>query len=114
MIRCNITYQQSNYDSKNISIKREQGDHHFMPTPTNVLLLLTAAFLLSAVPKGTDMLYIIARSTGQGRPAGLISCLGIATAGLLQTGVVALANFWSLSHGASGLRGNAILLVQYL
>ena len=60
-----------------------------MPTPTNVLLLLTAAFLLSAVP-GPDMLYIIARSTGQGRPAGLISCLGIATAGLLQTGVVAL------------------------
>ena len=60
-----------------------------MPTPTNILLLLTAAFILSAIP-GPDMLYIIARSTGQGRPAGLISCLGIATAGLLQTSVVAL------------------------
>src|SRR5947209_8196088 len=60
-----------------------------MPTPTNVLLLITAALLLSVIP-GPDMLYIIARSTGQGRPAGLISCLGIATAGLLQTGVVAL------------------------
>src|SRR5436309_14776799 len=60
-----------------------------MPTPTNVLLLLTAAFLLSAIP-GPDMLYIIARSTGQGRPAGLITCLGIATAGLLQTAIVAL------------------------
>jgi len=60
-----------------------------MPTPTNILLLLTAAFILSAIP-GPDMLYIIARSTGQGRPAGLISCLGIAAAGLIQTSVVAL------------------------
>src|SRR5437763_14906423 len=70
-----------------------------MPTPTNILLLLTAAFLLSAIP-GPDMLYIIARSTGQGRPAGLISCLGIAAAGLIQTSVVAL--------GLSGL----FLMVQ--
>jgi threonine/homoserine/homoserine lactone efflux protein len=60
-----------------------------MPTLTNILLLLTAAFILSAIP-GPDMLYIIARSTGQGRPAGLISCLGIAAAGLIQTSVVAL------------------------
>jgi threonine/homoserine/homoserine lactone efflux protein len=60
-----------------------------MPTPTNILLLLTAALILSAIP-GPDMLYIIARSTGQGRPAGLISCLGIAAAGLIQTSVVAL------------------------
>ena len=36
------------------------------------------------------MLSIIARSTGQGRYAGMLSCLGIATGGLIQTCVVAL------------------------
>ena len=36
------------------------------------------------------MLYIIARSTGQGRSAGIFSCLGIATGGVIQTTAVAL------------------------
>lgn len=60
-----------------------------MPTVTNILLLCMAAFLLSVIP-GPDMLYIIARGTGQGRSAGLISGLGIATGGLIQTCAVAL------------------------
>ena len=60
-----------------------------MPTITNVLLLALAAFLLSIIP-GPDMLYIIARSTGQGRPAGLVSCIGIAAGGIVQTCAVAL------------------------
>src|SRR5436190_19882575 len=84
-----------------------------MPTPTNVLLLLTAAFLLSAVP-GPDMLYIIARSTGQGRPAGFISCLGIAAAGLIQTSVVSLglSGFFlmlPISYDATRYVGEVIL-----
>src|SRR5439155_10504298 len=37
-----------------------------------------------------DMLYIISRSTKQGRSAGVVSCLGIASGGLLQTTTVAL------------------------
>ncbi|GHO92524.1 RhtB family transporter [Reticulibacter mediterranei] len=60
-----------------------------MPTFTNIILVFIAAFLLSAIP-GPDMLYIIARGTGQGRAAGLLSSLGIATGGLLQTCAVAL------------------------
>jgi len=60
-----------------------------MPTFTNILLLFVAAFILSIIP-GPDMLYIIARGTGQGRSAGLISGLGIATGGLIQTCAVAL------------------------
>ncbi|GHO82416.1 LysE family translocator [Dictyobacter formicarum] len=60
-----------------------------MPTLTDLLFLLMAAFLFSIVP-GPDMLYIIARSTGQGRSAGMISCLGTATGGLIQTIMVAL------------------------
>ena len=60
-----------------------------MPTFSNIFLLFVAAFLLSVVP-GPDMLYIIARGTGQGRSAGLVSSLGIATGGLIQTSAVAL------------------------
>lgn len=36
------------------------------------------------------MLYVIARSAGQGRRAGLVSALGIAAGSLIQTGFVAL------------------------
>ena len=48
-----------------------------MPTLTSIFLLLTATLLLCIIP-GPDMLYIIARSTSQGRSAGVISCVGIA------------------------------------
>lgn len=61
----------------------------FMPTLTNIVLLFTATVLLCIVP-GPDMLYIATRSTGQGRIAGVISCVGIATGGLMQTTAVAL------------------------
>jgi threonine/homoserine/homoserine lactone efflux protein len=72
-----------------------------MPTFFNISLLFVASFLLSVIP-GPDMLYIIARGTGQGRSAGLVSGLGIATGGLIQTCAVAL--------GLSGL----FLLVPFL
>lgn len=60
-----------------------------MPTLTNIFLLFIATVLLCIVP-GPDMLYILARSTGQGRSAGVVSCIGIATGGLMQTIAVAL------------------------
>ncbi len=60
-----------------------------MPTLTNIFLLFIATVLLCIVP-GPDMLYILARSTAQGRSAGVVSCVGIATGGLIQTTAVAL------------------------
>jgi len=60
-----------------------------MPTLTTLFLLVTITVLVCIVP-GPDMLYIISRSTGQGRSTGVVSCLGIATGGLLQTTAVAL------------------------
>lgn len=60
-----------------------------MPTLTNIFLLLATTVLVCIIP-GPDMLYIIARSSSQGRSAGVISCVGIATGGLLQTSAVAL------------------------
>lgn len=52
-------------------------------------LFLLASWTLNIAP-GPDMLYVIARSAGQGRRAGLVSALGIAAGCLIQTGVVAL------------------------
>jgi threonine/homoserine/homoserine lactone efflux protein len=59
-----------------------------MPMLTTLLLLVAMTVLVCLVP-GPDMLYVISRSTGQGRSAGVVSCLGIATGGLLQTTAVA-------------------------
>ncbi len=43
---------------------------------TPLPVFLTAMFLLNITP-GPDMLYVLARATGQGRAAGLASALGI-------------------------------------
>ncbi len=58
--------------------------------PLTVLpLFLLASWPLNIAP-GPDMLYVIARSAGQGRRAGLVSALGIAAGCLIQTGIVAV------------------------
>jgi threonine/homoserine/homoserine lactone efflux protein len=47
-----------------------------MPEKTAFLTFLFAAFMLNLAP-GPDMLYVIGRSLGQGRKAGIVSALGI-------------------------------------
>jgi len=47
-----------------------------MPDKAAFLTFLVAALLLNIAP-GPDMLYVIGRSVGQGRKAGIISALGI-------------------------------------
>jgi threonine/homoserine/homoserine lactone efflux protein len=47
-----------------------------MPEKTAFLTFLLAAFALNVAP-GPDMLYVIGRSVGQGRKAGIVSALGI-------------------------------------
>jgi threonine/homoserine/homoserine lactone efflux protein len=47
-----------------------------MPDISTLLLFSGAAILLIITP-GPDMLYVIARSLGQGRTAGIISALGV-------------------------------------
>ncbi|HNL28308.1 MAG TPA: LysE family translocator, partial [bacterium] len=44
---------------------------------SDIVLFLTATLLLNLSP-GPDMLYVIARSIGQGKLAGIVSSLGIA------------------------------------
>jgi threonine/homoserine/homoserine lactone efflux protein len=54
-----------------------------LPPPREFLLFMTAAVVLFAIP-GPAVLYVVARSVDQGRKAGLASCSGIATGGLVH------------------------------
>ena len=56
---------------------------------SRLYLFVVAALALLLIP-GPAVLYIVARSVNQGRPAGLASVLGIETASLLHTGAAAL------------------------
>jgi threonine/homoserine/homoserine lactone efflux protein len=47
-----------------------------MPEKTAFIAFLVAALMLNIAP-GPDMLYVIGRSVGQGRKAGVVSALGI-------------------------------------
>src|SRR5687767_1045503 len=60
-----------------------------LPDTSTLLLFMTAALALNVTP-GPDMLYVVARSVGEGRVAGIISSLGIAAGSLVHTLAVAL------------------------
>lgn len=61
-----------------------------MIPPLHSLLLFTAAGLALNVTPGPDMLYVAARSTSEGRAAGIVSSLGIAAGTLFHITAVAL------------------------
>ena len=60
-----------------------------LPDTNTLLLFMTAALALNVTP-GPDMLYVVARSVGDGRAAGVISSLGIAAGSIVHTLAVAL------------------------
>ncbi|MEP1765190.1 MAG: LysE family translocator [Sulfitobacter sp.] len=53
-----------------------------MPPFDNIIAVLVAGFLLSATP-GPSMLYVLSRSVGQSRSAGLASAFGLALGGMV-------------------------------
>src|SRR5215213_8197183 len=55
----------------------------------NIPLFLLATLALNLTP-GPDMLYVIARSVGQGRRAGVMSALGIGAGTLVHMAALAL------------------------
>jgi threonine/homoserine/homoserine lactone efflux protein len=57
--------------------------------PHLLFLFMTAAVALNLTP-GPDMLYVAARSTSEGRSAGIVSAFGIATGTLVHIAAVAL------------------------
>jgi threonine/homoserine/homoserine lactone efflux protein len=72
-----------------------------VPDPAHFLTFAAATLVLNLTP-GPDMMYIIARSLGQGRRAGLVSALGI-TGGCLfhafaaTVGIAALLRSWPIA-----------------
>jgi threonine/homoserine/homoserine lactone efflux protein len=54
-----------------------------MPTPSTIAVFLLAAVALAVVP-GPAVTYIVTQSMDQGRRAGLVSALGVATGGLVH------------------------------
>jgi threonine/homoserine/homoserine lactone efflux protein len=54
-----------------------------MPTPSTIAVFLLAAVALAVVP-GPAVTYIVTQSIDQGRRAGLVSALGVATGGLVH------------------------------
>ncbi len=55
---------------------------------TALPVFFAAMFLLNITP-GPDMLYVLARATGQGRAAGLVSALGVGAGGFFHIFAVA-------------------------
>ncbi len=54
-----------------------------MPATETIILFMAAALALNVTP-GPSIAYVMSQSFGQGRPAGLISALGLGTGSLLH------------------------------
>jgi threonine/homoserine/homoserine lactone efflux protein len=85
-----------------------------MPEPTTLLLFAGAAIALLVVP-GPSVLYIVSRGIHQGRPAALVSVLGITTATLVHTTLAAVGLSAILASSAAAftavkLAGSAYLI----
>jgi threonine/homoserine/homoserine lactone efflux protein len=85
-----------------------------MPDKAAFLTFLVAAFLLNIAP-GPDMLYVIGRSVGQGRKAGVVSALGIFVGCLVHialatAGIAALLRSSPLAFNVIRYAGAAYLV----
>lgn len=60
-----------------------------MPALETIILFMAAALALNVMP-GPSILYVMSRSVGQGRTAGLVSALGLGTGSLIHAGGAAL------------------------
>jgi threonine/homoserine/homoserine lactone efflux protein len=85
-----------------------------MPDLAHFLTFAAATLILNLTP-GPDMMYIIVRSLGQGRRAGLVSALGI-TGGCLfhafaaTVGIATLLRSWPIAFEAVRYAGAAYLV----
>ncbi len=87
-----------------------------MPEASTLLLFAAAAISINLTP-GPDMLYVIARSVGQGRRAGIVSALGLSVGYVLHTLLAAsgLAALLASAPGAySAVRVTGALYLVYL
>src|SRR5215468_5383603 len=74
-------------------------------SPSSLLLFVTGAAILLAIP-GPAIMYIVSRSIGQGRVAGLVSAGGIATGTLIHVAAATL--------GLSALLASSAVAFQFV
>jgi threonine/homoserine/homoserine lactone efflux protein len=79
-----------------------------LPSHSQLLFFVTTAAILLAIP-GPAVLYIVGRSIGQGRNAGLVSALGIGVGTLVHTAAAAVGLSALLVSSAA-----AFSVVKYL
>ncbi len=79
-----------------------------MISPANLSIFMLATIMLNITP-GADMMYVIARSTGQGIKAGIVSALGIA-AGCIVHIFAALAGLSAIVAQSATIFG----IIKYL
>jgi len=84
-----------------------------MPDPSTLLVFIAAALALLVTP-GPAVLYIVARSIDQGRLAGIVSVLGIATGTLFHIGAAALGISAILMTSALAFQGVKFAGAAYL
>ena len=83
-----------------------------MPEKAAFLAFLVAAFALNLAP-GPDMLYVIGRSVGQGRKAGIVSSLGVFVGCWVHIlaaafGIAALLRSSPMAFNVSAIRGRSL------
>ncbi len=71
--------------------------------PSSLMLFMTGAIVLLLIP-GPAVLYILSRSIGQGRPAGLVSAMGIAVGSLFHVAAATLGLTALLVSSASAFQ----------
>jgi threonine/homoserine/homoserine lactone efflux protein len=80
-----------------------------LPHPSSLLLFVTAALVLLLIP-GPAVFYIVGRSIGHGRGAGLVSALGISVGSLVHTAAAAVGLSALLMSSAVKYLGAAYLI----
>jgi len=84
-----------------------------MPSHETMLLVTLAGFALSASP-GPSMLYVLSRSLGQDRNAGLVSAAGLATGGVVHAIAAAVGLSALLAYSPTVYRAVTVLGAGYL
>jgi threonine/homoserine/homoserine lactone efflux protein len=84
-----------------------------IPNPSSLLLFVSAALLLLVIP-GPAVFYIVGRSIGHGRGAGLVSALGIFVGSLVHTTAAAVGLSALLMSSATAFSTVKYLGAAYL
>lgn len=84
-----------------------------MIATANLGLFVAAAVVLTVTP-GPAVLYIVTRSISQGRAAGIVSCLGVATGGLVHVVAATLGLSALLATSAAAFNGVKYAGAAYL